>query len=139
MYLATAAYFVVTSLMFLGGTLSLIGRYAQVSDWIRVKGRVIANERDPKPVDFVGFRPVIEMTVRDAAGERMVTWSPSSYTYPPDYKVGDSVPMLYDPSDPSNALIDNPEKWIWPALFCASGLFLLLVGLGVQLGYLTTD
>ena len=39
--------------------------------------------------------------------------SPSFWANPPDYRKGESVGVLYPPSEPENALIDDwPEKWL---------------------------
>jgi Protein of unknown function (DUF3592) len=89
--------------------------------------------------DGTAYFPVF--TFRDAQGAEHTIHS-SSGSFPPDYEVGDTVPVLYSPTDPTNAKIgslfsvwgislitgilggiDLPAGfvvWFWPAIV---GLF----------------
>lgn len=68
-------------------------------------------------------------TFQDPEGKQHEIHS-SGGNYPPAYKVGDTVPVLYQPDKPDNAKIDSfLEVWIFPAMFAGFGCIDLFVGL----------
>ena len=43
------------------------------------------------------------------------------------YEVGDSIPLLYDPSNPTDAVIYNFDTmWFWPLLCLGAGILIYL-------------
>ncbi len=66
-------------------------------------------------------------TFKDSNGQEQEVYS-SSGQYPPAYKVGDRVTVLYLPDDSGHAKIDGFwELWIWPVLLGAFGVIGLFV------------
>lgn len=73
------------------------------------------------------FYPVF--TFKDSSGQDQEVYS-SSGQYPPAYKVGDKVTVLYQPDDPRHAKIDAfLDLWMWPVLLGIFGLFELFIAI----------
>jgi len=71
------------------------------------------------------FYPVF--TFKDSTGQEQEVYS-SSGQYPPAYKVGDKVTVLYQPDDSKHAKIDSFwDLWIWPLLLGVFGLVELFI------------
>lgn len=94
------------------------------------QGRVIAlKERLSQENDSKTYSPTFEF--QDAAGQPHVVES-SFASNPPAHEVGEVVPVLYRPGDPSAARIDRARyHWFAPgvlgALSVASGVFGLVL------------
>lgn len=72
-------------------------------------------------------------TFQDAQGKQHEIYS-SSGTYPPAYKVGDNVTVLYPPDNPDKAETDSfLDKWLSAALFGIFGFIALIFGIGLFL------
>ena len=86
------------------------------------EGTVI--EMQPRHSDgSTTYAPVVEF---ETAGGELVTYHSSSSSSPPAYDVGESVEVLYDPNDPSEAKINSFfNLWFLP---------LLLAGMGIVFG-----
>jgi hypothetical protein len=68
-------------------------------------------------------------TFQDADGKQHEIHS-SGGSYPPAYKVGDTVPVLYQPDKPDNAEIDSfLEVWLFPAMLAGFGCIDLVIGI----------
>lgn len=98
-----------------GGICFVISLVSLVYSWhfVRVAahtdGKIIRMiEHTDKDGDTAYF-PVFSF--RDGQGNEQTIHS-SSGSFPPDYEVGDTVPVLYRPDDPSNAKI-NSFSSIW--------------------------
>lgn len=78
-----------------------------------------------------GYHPVVSYTPEDGI---MRTYESSYGTNPPQYAVGDKVPMYYDPASPRRVRIDNAmESWFFAANIGLGGLIMLIVaGLGYR-------
>jgi hypothetical protein len=78
------------------------------------------------------YRPVFEYA--DAQG-RMHTIYSSGSSSPPEYQVGDKIPVLYDPSDPSDARIRG-LFWLWGVslIFGFIGVGTLGMGIAAKFG-----
>jgi len=94
------------------------------------QGRVIElKERISQEGDTKSYSPTFEF--QDAAGQTHVVES-SFASNPPAHEVGEVVPVLYPPGDPSSARIDRARyHWFVPgilgALSVASGVFGLVL------------
>jgi hypothetical protein len=87
-------------------------------------GRVIDNVRDDDT-----YRAVV--TFEPASGTP-VTFRSSAGANPPSYEVGDSVRVLYDPGEPSDARISSFfSLWGFAAIFSALGAGALAIAAGV--------
>ena len=67
-------------------------------------GKVIRMIEQKDKDDSTMYFPVF--TFRDAEGSEHTIHS-SSGSFPPDYEVGDTVPVLYSPTSPTNAKINS--------------------------------
>jgi hypothetical protein len=78
-----------------------------------------------------GYHPVVSYTPEDGITR---TYESSYNSNPPQYAVGDKVPMYYDPASPNRVRIDNAlEAWFFAANFGLGGLIMLIVaGLGYR-------
>jgi len=75
-----------------------------------------------------GKYPVIELSTPGGQRRRFEGGS----SYPPKYRVGEPVAVVYDPADPKDARVDSfTELWLFPTL--AGGLAALFVPLGATL------
>ena len=85
-------------------------------------------ERRDHDSDIV-YYPVF--TFKDSKGQTHEIDS-SSGQYPPAYKVGDTVTVLYQPEQPENAKLDSFfDIWGWAAMLGGFGVLDLVVGLGM--------
>ena len=104
---------------------------------LRTQGQVVdlvelasADAAEPDPREgyshpIVSFAPRADCTVRfqSAVGSR-----------PPAYRIGDTVPVVFQPADPQDARIDNFwGRWIC-ALLCAVGVLIIALALGTEFG-----
>ncbi len=51
---------------------------------------------------------------------------------PPQFSIGDSVEIVYDPEKPDSALIDSFIEWIFPIGFVVGGVTHTAMGLGLR-------
>jgi hypothetical protein len=74
------------------------------------------------------FYPVVEFSAEDGSRHRLRGSTGSST---PSYEVGQSVSLLYSPSDPSSAQIADFEQfWLGPLCLTLFGLLFLAAGVG---------
>lgn len=80
--------------------------------------------------------PTYHPTVRFSAADGIeVTFRSSTGTNPPAHRVGDKVPVLYEPADPQHAEIDSfVDVWLAPLIVGFLGAVFTLIGLGVGAG-----
>ena len=75
------------------------------------------------------FKPVVRFSPRD--GEP-ITFEGTVSANPPAYRVGQSVPVVYNGWDPKDAMIDGlAERWLGSIIAGGIGLVLCLVGAGL--------
>lgn len=73
------------------------------------------------------FYPVF--VFEDSRGQAQEIYS-SSGQYPPAYRVGDKVEVLYQPDDPKHAKINGfLELWIWPVMLGIFGVIELFIAM----------
>ncbi|MFC1737980.1 DUF3592 domain-containing protein [Planctomycetota bacterium] len=70
---------------------------------VKTKGKVVVMEEDYSSDDTM-YCPTF--TFIDNTGKKHRVRSSLS-SYPPKYEVGDTIPILYDPQNPSNADVDS--------------------------------
>jgi hypothetical protein len=108
-------------------------RHAQhfVQSAVRVQGTVTKMiERSGHNSDTV-YCPVY--TFEDLKGKQHEIYS-SGGSYPPSYKVGDKVKVLYQIDDPDNAEIDSfLDKWLFTTILAGFGFIELVFGVGLFL------
>jgi hypothetical protein len=105
--------------LFLGG-FCLWGLYAGWVSWRlettgeSAQGTVVRMlEQDDSEGGCCVYVPVVEFS---ANGSRY-TLEGDTASDPPQYEVGETVPVLYDPADPDTAQIDKwLERWLMPVI-----------------------
>lgn len=71
------------------------------------------------------YSPVIEFEATDG---QTYTFEGDNASYPPAYKVGEEVRVIYDPADPSNALINKAsERWLFPIIIIPAMFFGMII------------
>lgn len=80
---------------------------------VTTEGTVVEmiERRSKSPDDEISlvFSPVISYTTRE--GERHTYYS-NSASYPPQYRVGDTLAIRYNPNNPQNAEIGGEGRWL---------------------------
>ena len=70
------------------------------------------------------YSPVIEFQVNG----QTYTFDGGNASDPPAYQVGETVPVIYDPSDPNTAQINKwSERWLFPIIIIPAMLFAALI------------
>ena len=68
--------------------------------------------------------PVVEFVT---AREQVVRYQPPAGSHPPDYRLGGSLKVLYDPADPQHAVLDIwDDVWKMGVVFVSTGLLLMV-------------
>jgi hypothetical protein len=124
---------VISYLVALIGAAMLTGAcfyYAQVRAFVgaasRTQGTVIAL-RPQQSSDSTTYVPV----VRFQLGPRSIEFDSRASSNPPSYQVGETVPVLYLPSNPYRAKIDSFFfLWGGPVILASLGSFFFLIGGG---------
>src|SRR5690606_15772977 len=76
-------------------------------------GFVIELEESESDGSCCVYSPVIEFE----ANGQTYTFEGDNASYPPEYEVGEEVPVLYNPEKPNNAQINKAsERWLMPAI-----------------------
>ena len=109
----------------------LWGAYAGYVSWNlqtngeSIEGTVVRlNEQSDSEGGCCTYVPVVEFD----AGGRAYSFEGDTASDPPAYRVGQRVPVIYDPSDPQTAQIDKwSELWLFPILIIPAMLLAALV------------
>jgi hypothetical protein len=107
------------------------GAYAGYISWklqtngISVTGTVVQmREQSDAESGCCTYVPVVQF---EANGQTF-TFEGGIASDPPQYQVGESVPVVYDPADPQTAQINKGfERWIFPVLIIPAMLFAAIV------------
>lgn len=68
-------------------------------------------------------------TFADSQGRSHTGYS-SMGSSPPDYAVGDTIKVLFQPKHPTNTMVDDfVHLWLFPVAFGGAGLFWLVTGI----------
>jgi hypothetical protein len=97
----------------------------------RTTGSIVEMHRGDRESDNLSAAP--RFRFRDAAGLEHTVLS-NFYHYPPAHRVGDSVKVVYDRSDPENARIDS-FAYLWFAPVFTAGFGALFLPIGLLLFY----
>jgi hypothetical protein len=101
-------------------------------------GEVVALEEEPatEPGDPCTYRPVVSFPIDST---RRVRFKSMAHSNPPEYEVGESVRVLYDPDRPGEARIRSfTSLWLPPTVLGGLGLIFTALGVGLLLGYIPT-
>ena len=109
----------------------LWGAYAGYVSWNlqtngeSIEGTVVRlNEQSDSEGGCCTYVPVVEFD----AGGRAYSFEGDTASDPPAYRVGQRVPVIYEPSDPQTAQIDKwSERWLFPILIIPAMLLAALV------------
>lgn len=109
----------------------LWGAYAGYVSWKlqtngeKTEGTVVRlNEQSDSEGGCCTYVPIVEFE----AGGRAYSFEGGTASDPPAYRVGERVPVLYDPADPETAQIDKwSERWLFPILIIPAMLIAALV------------
>jgi hypothetical protein len=136
-----------------GGLAGLAGSYftyrfarARLDNWVRTSGVIVAlhevwskhidalagKRGEDQVVQTVTYVPEVEFALPSGGTRR---FRASVYPNSPDYEVGQQVPVLYNPQNPSQADINAFwNNWLGPIVLLGLGLGFLLSG-SVLSGY----
>lgn len=109
----------------------LWGVYAGYISWKlqtsgeKVEGTVVRlNEQSDSEGGCCTYVPIVEFE----AGGRAYSFEGGTASDPPAYRVGERVPVIYDPADPQTAQMDKwSERWLFPILIIPAMLIAALV------------
>jgi Protein of unknown function (DUF3592) len=96
-------------------------------------GRIVALEEEPatEPGDARTHRPVVSFQ----AGPSRVQFKSMAHSSPPQYEVGASVRVLYDPERPIDARIRSfTDLWLLAIVLGGLGGIFTVLGAGLLLG-----
>ena len=111
----------------LGAALVVWRRWRTQAQWVTVEGRVVeVVSRAIRPGESILYYPVIEFS--DAIGQR-VQFEAELGSRPPAYRVGQTVRVVYDPADVTQAQIDSRlARWFVPGGLAALSALAILLG-----------
>ena len=92
--------FSISGLLFIGGAFTLAVRIIREVSWIKVDGTIVDVESCGCDSEGCEWRAVI--TFASTSGEDTTFSSSACTSYEPT--VGDDIPVLFDPEDPTNSI-----------------------------------
>ncbi|MCB0725743.1 MAG: DUF3592 domain-containing protein [Ignavibacteriae bacterium] len=104
-------------------------RVSSMDEYVLTQGTVkeLDKDRDPDGSDTYVFAPIV--SYKDNNGNEHLHKS-SSYSYPPDYEIGETVEIYYLPSSPKEAFINSFfEKWGIGIIIAIVGLVITPIGI----------
>jgi hypothetical protein len=109
----------------------LWGMYAAYTSWqLQTNGEtttgIVVELKEQSDADggCCTYVPVVEYSVN----EQTYSMEGDTASDPPQYEVGEEVPILYDPSDPNKAQINKLlERWLFPIIIIPAMLLAALV------------
>jgi hypothetical protein len=117
----------------IGGPFLAVGVYeavwtrAMLKACISTQGTVVGNTWRAFAEGGAAWCPVVEFKTADGTA---VTFTDPIGSFPPDYAVGDTVRVLYDPADAEKARIATWKRlWLAPTIIIVVGAIPLLIGL----------
>jgi hypothetical protein len=125
--------------LLVGGSAWTWERYALSARAERAEGQVVSIHESESIADdiderrglrrrIVSYIPVVEFTT---VANRVVRFRSGTGSNTPDYEVGATVDVLYDPARPDAAEIaDFAQFWLGPIAVTGAGLFALIIGIG---------
>lgn len=118
-------FFILVTLMFAGAA---IGTYLYenrfVDEGILFEGTVINLTEN----ETGSLAPLVEYTYLDTLRQ----YQSSFYSSPPDYEVGQQVPLILNPENPNEAIIDSfNDRYLISIIFGGVGGFFLILSIGL--------
>ncbi|MEL7446060.1 MAG: DUF3592 domain-containing protein [Pseudomonadota bacterium] len=128
--LGTGIVFAVFGLLFAGIGFWLYSQDQELAETgLRANGTVIELDRYTDGDGDTMYRPLIEF--RDADGTIQQVQSKVSSSSP-SFARGEQVSVIYDPGDPSGAIIDTfMQRFFLPLIFGGMGVFFAVIGIGL--------
>ena len=98
-----------------------------IKNYTSAEGTIVDNEYILFPDSGGGYIPVV--LFYNDNGEKVRFTDQSYASYPPDFEIGESVPVLYDLIEPHQARIATWERlWLGSLIWGLSGLFPIATG-----------
>ena len=108
---------------------------------ICVSGKIVGLEQQRFQKDIT-FHPVFSFVDQAGASHTVhskLGYSSGGLTLSHQYRVGDSVGVIYPDGDPEAARLDDFwSLWAWPVAFGSAGMFLALLGSVLWVGAVLT-
>lgn len=122
--------------LLIGATLNVTRTRAFLAKAAEAIGEVVALEEAPPtdPQELQTYRPVISFQIGPS---QRVQFKSMAHSNPPEYQVGASVRVLYDPERPDEARIRSfTSLWLLPVILGSLGLIFTGLGAGLLLGFI---
>lgn len=103
------------------GLAMLAGSYHATTQYVKTNGQIVdAKEEEDLDDGRIFYAPIVDFTTPDQKTHRF-TSSVSTKTEP---VMGETVPVLYNPTDPDDAVIENRfDMYGLPGILTAFGIF----------------
>lgn len=103
--------------------------YSQTSGFVHTEGIVVGNYYAVINTDGSNagaYQPQVEFSLPSGEKKR---FTDAIGSLPPDYEIGATVPVIYNPNHPPTARIHSwKHLWCAPVLFMTIGLLPLIIG-----------
>lgn len=121
--------------LLIGATSHLRRTRAFLATAVETTGQVVALEEEPptEPGERCTYRPVVSFEIGSTQRGRFESIAHSN---PPEYEVGATVRVLYDPRRPNDARIRSfTSLWLLGIILGGLGLIFTALGAGLLLGH----
>lgn len=120
-------FFVIGSIFILISSVLIINKILFLSKACSAEGTVIYMKTSKGHDNGTTFTPVVQFKLTD--GEN-ITFTSSVGSNPPQFKIGDSVKVLFSPDKPDNAEINSfVSLWLLQIIFLFIGIVFLIISI----------
>lgn len=128
-YVLMGLFFMLISIILFGwGIYSYKDKTENFATYKKTEGTVIRLREVPETENTgITYAPVIKY--KDASGKEF-TYESKHSSDPPDYEVGEKVPLIHDPADPEEVYVDSfREKWVLTIVLFICGIIVFPISI----------